>query len=46
MRDKAKKTQDMIMMQMGNDQALKMEKLDHRNLLTSAINYTTHPDCR
>jgi len=31
-------------MQLSNDQALKLERMDKRNLMLSSPNYTTHPD--
>ena len=31
-------------MQLSNDNALKLENQDRRNLMISPPNYTTHPD--
>ena len=44
MKEKAKKNESLIQMQLSNDQAIKMEKMDRRNLMISPPNYTTHPD--
>ena len=44
MKDKAKMNDNLIQMQLSNDQALKMETQDKRNLMLSSPNYTTHPD--
>jgi uncharacterized membrane protein len=44
MKEKVKQSENLIKMQLSNDQSLKMERQDRRNLMPPPPNYTTHPD--